>query len=134
MARAGMSNSDYETLADFRYALRQFLAFSQAKAVEAGLTPQQYQALVAIRGATVPVTIGYVAERLILKPNSASGLVDRLESLGYVQRRQTSEDRRRTLLGLTEQAEALLSGLAQTHRAQLVQMRPLLTDLLDRLG
>ena len=63
----------------------QFLAFSEARAAECGLTPQQHQALLAIRGAAPrPVSIGYVAERLILKPHSASGLVDRLEALGLV--------------------------------------------------
>lgn len=134
MVRAGMTNSDYEALADFRFALRRFVSFSEAKAAEFGLTPQQHQALLAIRGATGPVTIGYVAERLILKPNSASGLVDRLEALGLLQRRHPAEDRRRTLLSLTDQAETMLSGLAQTHRAQIVQMRPMLTDLLSRIG
>ena len=48
--RRSMSRGEYETLAAFRYALRQFLRFSEVAAQEAGLTPQQYQALLAIKG------------------------------------------------------------------------------------
>ncbi len=37
--------SDYQTLAEFRYLLRQFLTFSESVARRAGLTAQQHQAL-----------------------------------------------------------------------------------------
>ena len=83
-ARSELTDADYAALANFRYALRQFLAFSERRAAECGLTPQQHQALLAIRGATQsPVTVGYVAERLALKPHSATGLIDRLEAIGH---------------------------------------------------
>ena len=68
-----LSDADYAALSDFRQALRQFHAFSEARAAEQGLTPQQHQALLAIRGATPEApTIGTVAQRLMLKPHSAS--------------------------------------------------------------
>ena len=134
MARAKMTDSDYGTLAEFRFALRQFSAFSEEKASEHGLSPQQHQALLAIRGAVRPVTVGEIAERLILKPNSASELVDRMETLGLVRREHPSEDRRRTLISLTPDAVALLAKLTETHRAQVLRLKPLLTELLDRLG
>ena len=44
-----LSDGDYATLAGFRYALRQFVRYSEASAAEAGLTPRQHQALLAIR-------------------------------------------------------------------------------------
>ena len=60
---------------DFRFSLRQFAAFSEAKAAECGLTPQQHQALLAIRTAPAgTATIGYVAARPILKPHAVTGL------------------------------------------------------------
>ncbi len=38
-----------------------------------GLTPQQHQALLTIRGTAIGnATVGYVAERLMLKPHSES--------------------------------------------------------------
>ena len=75
------SPADYQALSDFRYALRRFLAFSSDAAREVGLTPQQHQALLAIMGhpAAVAMTIGMLAERLLLKHHSTVELVDRLD-------------------------------------------------------
>ncbi len=49
--RNELADADYAALADFRYALRQFLVFSERGAASCGLKPQQHQALLAIRGA-----------------------------------------------------------------------------------
>lgn len=133
-ADKALTNADYAALADFRHALRQFLAFSEGSAAALGLTPQQHQALLAIRGAAPEqATVGFVAERLILKPHSATGLVDRLEALGLVTRRTSSEDRRQALLDLTDKAESLLAELSATHREEILRLRPMLTDLLARV-
>lgn len=130
-----LDDADYAALSDFRAALRGFLAFSEARAMEVGLSPQQHQALLAIRGAPAgQATIGYVAERLILKPHSASELVSRLEALDLIARRPSEEDRRRTLLALTDRAEVILAALSATHREEIRRLKPLLTDLLGRFG
>lgn len=130
-----LTDEDYVALAGFRHALRQFLAFSEGRAAECGLTPQQHQALLAIRGAAgAPVGVGYVADRLILKPHSATGLVDRLETLGLVTRKPSSDDRRQALLALTPKAEELLGQLSATHREEIKRLRPMLTELLEQLG
>lgn len=132
--RDELTDADYAALADFRYALRQFLAFSERDAGNCGLTPQQHQALLAIRGAGhASVSVGYVAERLALKPHSATGLVDRLETLGLVTRRPSPDDGRQALLELTQKAQILLRQLAKTHRDEIVRLRPLLTELLSRV-
>ena len=129
-----LDDADYAALAEFRYALRQFMAFSERGAAEVGLTPQQHQALLAIRGASPgAVNVGYVATRLSLKPHSATGLVDRLEALGLITRHPSPDDGRQALLQLTPKARALLRKLSQTHREEIVRIRPLLTELLDRL-
>src|SRR3546814_16416073 len=88
-----LTDADYQALASFRYALRQFTTFSESKATEAGLTPRQHQALLAIRAAHEPATVGFVAERLIMKPHSATGLIDRLEASGLVSRHSSAKDR-----------------------------------------
>ncbi|KRC82906.1 MarR family winged helix-turn-helix transcriptional regulator [Sphingomonas sp. Root241] len=129
-----LTDEDYAALADFRHALRQFLAFSEARAAESGLTPQQHQALLAIRGAgNRPVSIGYIADRLILKPHSATGLLNRLESLGLVVREASQQDRRQALLRLTPAAQAVLEQLSATHREEVVRLRPMLETLIDRV-
>jgi DNA-binding MarR family transcriptional regulator len=129
-----LTDDDYAALANFRHTLRQFLAFSERGAADCGLTPQQHQALLAIRGASgAPVTIGYVAERLVLKPHSATGLADRLELLGLVARQPSPEDGRQSLLILTPNAQALLDQLSAAHREEIKRLRPLLTDLLAQV-
>lgn len=130
-----LRDSDYAALADFRAALRSFTAFSEAKAAEVGLTPRQHQALLAIRGETTgQATIGYVADRLILKPHSASELVDRLDAMGLVMRQAAAGDRRKIILVLTDQANRLLAALSASHREEIRRLKPLLLDLLNRFG
>lgn len=130
-----LHDSDYAALADFRAALRGFLAFSEARAGEVGLSPRQHQTLLAIRGAASgQATIGYIAERLILKPNTASELVKRLEALDLIVRQTSEQDRRKTLLALTGRAEKLLLKLSTIHREEIRRLKPLLIELLDRFG
>lgn len=129
-----LSDEDYGALADLRHALRAFQAFSEAHALEHGLTTQQHQALLAIRGApSDTITVGYIADRLLVKAHSASGLVARLETAGLVRRHRSRDDRRQALIALTPKARARLDKLSMTHREELVRLRPLLRDLLDRL-
>ena len=42
-----ISKVEYETIAEFRYAIRRFLHFSETAAKKVGMTPQQHQALLA---------------------------------------------------------------------------------------
>lgn len=135
MTTQNLTPADYTLLADFRYALRHFTTFSETAAGESGLTPQQHQALLAIKGAQGDeATIGYLAERLALRPHSASGLVTRLEAVELLARRTASDDRRRAQLYLTPRAEAILADLSATHLEELRRLRPMLMDLLDRIG
>ena len=130
-----LDDGDYAALAEFRAVLRKFLAFSEQRANEVGLSAQQHQALLAIRGAEdARATVGYIADRLILKPHSASELVHRLEKLSLIERKAATNDRRKSFIVLTEHANALLAQLSLTHREEIERMKPLLSDLLDRFG
>ncbi|HEV7925597.1 MAG TPA: MarR family transcriptional regulator [Verrucomicrobiae bacterium] len=128
--------SEYETLAAFRYALRRFIHFSEEAAQAAGITAQQYQALLAIKGfpARDRVTVGALAERLQLRHHSAVGLVDRLVTEKLVARQSSAEDRRQVLVRLTRRGEAILERLASVHREQLKRIGPEISQLLARLG
>jgi len=128
-----LNDADYAALADLRFALRQFQAFSDERATQEGLTPQQHQALLALRAAPIDdATVGFVARRLLLKPHSATGLVDRLEKQGFVTRHSNDDDRRRAQLRLTPQALEILSKLSSAHRNELRHLGPLLTEMLAR--
>ncbi len=127
---------DYEVLAEFRYLLMRFAAFSEQAAHAAGLAPRQHQALLAIKGfpGGAEVTVGELAERLGIRHHSTVGLVDRLASRGYLVRRGDPHDRRRTFLSLTASGEQALAGLSAAHRRELRRVAPLLKSLLGRLG
>ena len=79
---------DYQALAQFRFQLRKFLSFSEAAAHQAGLTPQQHQALLAIKGfsGAEPVSVGDLAEFLLVRHHTAVELVDRITRLGLLKR------------------------------------------------
>lgn len=131
---AELTDEEYAALANFRHVLRQFLAFSEQRAADAGVTPQQHQALLAIRAAEpAAASVGYLAERLILKPHSATGLIDRLQALGLIVRQPSATDRRQALVALTAKARELLAGLSTAHRDELKRLRPMLIDMLGHL-
>ena len=128
--------AQYEALAAFRYALRQFIRFSEEAAQAAGITAQQHQALLAIKGfpGRDSVTVGELAERLQLRHHSAVGLIDRLVAEKLVSRAPSPEDRRQVLVQLTDRGESMLEKLTSVHRDQLRQIGPEIQQLLERLG
>lgn len=132
----GLDKAGYETLAEFRYALRRFQRFSESAAAAIGLSPRQHQALLAVKGfpGRDEITIGELAERLQVRHHSAVGLVDRLVAQGYLRRISGAEDRRQVFLGLTEQGSALLERLSAAHRDELRRIGPTLRTLLERLA
>ena len=131
-----VSKEQYEALAAFRYSLRQFMRFSEEAAQRVGLTPQQHQALLAIRGfpGRERVLIGELAERLQLRHHSVVGLVDRLEAQGLVVREPDTTDRRKVYVSLTPRGSEILEQLASTHRDELRRLGPQLDTLLESLS
>jgi DNA-binding MarR family transcriptional regulator len=128
--------AQYETLAAFRYALRRFLHFSEEAAQAAGITPQQHQALLAIKGfpGRESVTVGELAERLQLRHHSAVGLIDRLVAERLVSRATSAGDRRQVFVQLTRRGENVLEKLSSAHSRQLKRIGPELNLLLKRLA
>ena len=129
-----VSDEVIRTLAAFRRELRIFLHFSETAALEAGLSPQQHQALLAIQGSErQELTVGEIADTLLLRPHSASGLITRLERSGLVVRWDGNVDARQKLVHLTSKSVGLLGQLSAAHRSELKRLRPLLVNLLSSL-
>lgn len=129
-----LDDADYETLAAVRAELRSFAHFTEKVAQAAGLSAQQHQVLVALRASKGgALTIGALADTLLLKPHSVTGLADRLEALGLVERVRSERDRRSVELRLTDKARRLMASLSRTHRDELRRIRPLLISLLSQL-
>lgn len=124
-----------KTLAEFRYQLRRFLRFSECVALDTGLQPQQHQLLLQVAGATNAsvVTIAYAAERLGLKHNSTVELVDRSGREGLLTRTADLNDKRRTILELTDKGKRLLDRLASDHAKELKERAPRLIAALDNV-
>ena len=137
LRRRGHNGFSYQALAEFRYEIRRFLNFSEQAAKEAGIEPQQHQALLAIKGLPVTqrATVGALAERLQIQHNSGVGLADRLESHRWLKRTRSRSDRREVLLRVTRRGTQLLNELSLQHRAELrAAGRTLLRALEDAMS
>src|SRR5215472_2549347 len=107
-------------LAEFRYQLRRFVSFSEGVCEAAGVSAQQYQLLQVV--ATVPAdkesSISHIAERMVVRHNSAVELVDRAEKAGLVHRIADKNDHRRSLVEITPRGNELLEELVPIHLAE----------------
>ena len=132
---SAITKTEYEVLAEFRYTLRRFMSFSENAAKEVEITPQQYQALLAIKGfpGREQITIGELSERLQIKHHSAVGLLNRLEAERMITRSHDQNDRRKVLISLTGRGLAILRKLSHIHREELQRLTPQLRVLLKRI-
>jgi DNA-binding MarR family transcriptional regulator len=107
-------------LAEFRYQLRRFVSFSETASEAAGISAQQYQLLQVV--ATVPeahgASISYIAERMVVRHNSAVELVDRAEKADLVRRVADPSDHRRSIVEITQRGNDLLAELVPLHLAE----------------
>ena len=127
-----LSKEHYVLLAEFRYRLRKFLGFSEAAAISHGVSPQQYQAMLAIQGFPGRdwVTVGELAEKMQVAHHSAGGLARRMERLGLVAKSASAEDRRSVQIRLTSKGLGVLTRLIQAHKSELELIGPDLIELL----
>ena len=134
-SRRKLTTPDYQALGAFRHSLRKFLAFSEAGSAALGLTPQQHQALLAVRAhsGTEAMTVGELADVLLIRNHSALGLVERLIERGLMTRAASPQDRRRVLLYLTVDGAHQLERISRSNLGQLKSTLPVFTDLLRAL-
>ena len=127
-----MSLAEFRALAEFRHQIRQFLNGSEQAARAAGLEPQQYLFLLAVRGlpAGHTATIRELAERMQLRHHSTVEMVNRLERQQLLRRERSRADRRQGILHLTPRAEKILSRLARQRIEELRTAAPTLVRAL----
>ena len=132
---AEITTEEYRALAELRYRIRHFIREGDAVARAAGLEPQQYLLLLAIRGLpeNEEATIRALAERLALKHHSVVELIDRLETHGYVRRTRGRDDRRRVLVTLLPRGERMLEQVAQHRIGELRSTGHELVRAIDQL-
>src|SRR5258708_17365324 len=98
-----MSSVEFRALAEFRYQIRHFLNGSEKAARAAGLEPQQYLFLLAVRGlpAGREATIRELAERMQLRHHSAVEMVNRMGPAQLLRRGRSETDRSQVITHLT---------------------------------
>jgi len=132
--KVSLSKEDFEELANFRLALRRFLSFSEKASRIAGVSTQQYQAMLVVKAHAAPaMAIKDLAEQMLLRPNGAVQLVDRLVQAGLAERLPSDADRRSVLVALTPEGESVTARLALDHYAELIRHKPLLAESLSYL-
>ena len=114
-------------LAQFRYALRKFLRFSEDAARRCNVTPQQHQLMLGIEGCTgrKSASVSELAEFLQERHHSVVGLVERAEQSGLVRRTQDAADRRVVNVTLTAKGRRILLRLTRMHYEEARRLRGL---------
>jgi MarR family transcriptional regulator, multiple antibiotic resistance protein MarR len=92
-----------------------------------GMSAGQYEFLRAIAG-TDDLRVADLAARFALGVGTVSKAVDRMEALGWVERRPNPQNRRSSLLSLTDLGGALFSAAAKTFDAHLAALLAPLTQ------
>ena len=123
-----LAKEDFEALARFRFGIRAYLRFSEETVRERGVTPQQYQLMLAVKGfpGREWASVRELAERLQLRHHSVVELINRAQAQELVQRSPDPDDARVVRVSLTRAGDRLLADLAELHREQLARMHEVL--------
>lgn len=135
-AEQPLTDDEYLSLARFREALREFLAFSEDAARAHGITPAHHQLLLMVRGAEASggrPSLTDVADRLHIRLHSAGELVGRAVDHGLVERLVDPDDGRRILVATTAAGRAQLEQLSVLHRRELRRFRTEMNQLLHTI-
>jgi DNA-binding MarR family transcriptional regulator len=128
---SGLTKADFEALARFRSGIRRYLRVSEEVVRRHGLTPQQYQLLLALRGfpGREWATVQELADALLLRHHSVVELVTRAQKQGLVERTRHPTDARAVRVLLTAEGDGALARLDSLHRDELQRMGTALTEL-----
>jgi DNA-binding MarR family transcriptional regulator len=119
-----LTKPDFEALARFRFAIRRYLRVSEEIVRSHGLTPQQYQLLLALMGfpGREWATVRELADLIQLRHHSVVELVNRAQRQGLVRRAAHPTDARAVCVSLTKEGELILARLSVLHRDELRRM------------
>jgi DNA-binding MarR family transcriptional regulator len=75
-----------------------------------------------------PLSMSHLAEALDVSVASATGIIDRMEQRGLVERRREGEDRRVVLVHPTDAGDAVFKTIAEQRREALIPVLDRMTD------
>lgn len=116
-----LSKAEFEALARFRFGIRRYLRVSEELVRSRGVTPQQYQLLLAIMGfpGREWATVQELADLIQLRHHSVSELINRAQRQQLVRREPHPSDARAVRVSLTPVGERTLHELGSVHREEL---------------
>ena len=94
-------------IADFRAAMNQIKCASSERLVRMGISMAQLHILYTLQGSG-EMPMSRLAEVLHVSLSSATGLIDRIEERGFVERTRVPEDRRIVLIRVTDAGRRML--------------------------
>lgn len=120
-----LTKRDFEELAQFRFAIRRYLRFSEDAVRRVGLTPQHYQLLLALKGfpGREWATVLELADKLQLRHNSVVELINRAQKQELVRRAPDSTDRRVVRVLMTRRGQRVLAELGPVHHEEFRRIR-----------
>jgi DNA-binding MarR family transcriptional regulator len=127
---------DFSALGRLRRGMGDLYDFVQMTAGAHGCSAAMYQLLLAIKttGRRGGMDIGMLAAALGVRHPSAAEMVRKTEAAGFLRSCADLDDRRRVLLELTAEGEAVLAGVAEDHLAELRRVRAGFIAALNALG
>jgi DNA-binding MarR family transcriptional regulator len=130
-----LTDGEFEQLLALRTGLRRFLHWSEEQAKAAGITPAQHQLLLAVRGhpGENSPTIGELAGYLLLRPHSASELIDRAVTAGLITRNTDAINASVVRIALSPLGSERLRELSQAHLQELAELGPTMRTLWEEI-
>jgi len=125
--KAGLSHSEVERLADIILQMQRCFVQHLSEELSRGQVSFPQFFLLGHIGAKDSLTMTEISEKMSHTTAAATGLVDRLENLGYVKRMHASDDRRKVLVKITGKGTDLVGRIRQDIIAKLTGI----TEILD---
>ena len=131
-----------EQLADFLMLAQRSCFLDLSKDLNAGRISYAQLFLLGCLDQTESLTMSDIARRMGHSTAAATGLVDRLQKLGYVARMHAEEDRRKIMVMITEKGrrmvrrmrEGLASSLARLLAEMDAEQQPMLPQRMRRVA
>ena len=120
--------ADVERLADIMMTLQRCLMLRLSEELSRGQDSFPQFFLLGHISTHEFLSMSEIAEKMSHSTAAATGLVDRLENLGYVERSHAANDRRKVLVKITEKGGALVGKIRQdivNNLSQIMDLLPL---------
>ena len=108
------------TVRELVKAYQAFSTYSEVFVRQYDLTPAQFD-VIATLGNTTGLSMGDIGEKTLITKGTLTGVVDRLEKKGLIERKVPPENRRSIVVKLTPDGEKMFEQIFPAHIADMKQ-------------